>query len=374
MDVFFAYRDVPERRRALAAPLDAPDRYRLFGLDAGAAHGARVHHNLEQTVPSWARLADRAVNRVLYAGGGYGGDFATICSSLRQLTRCEVIFSTVDTVGLPLVLLKRAGLVRPPIVYTSIGLPERLEQLRGERMQRLYRNALRGCSMLIAYGAEEVERLRVWLGPDAPSVRFVPFGVDTEAFHPLSVEPRIDVLSVGADPRRDFRLLLDVAVRHADWRVHIVASSEHARALRGLPENVELETDLPLDAVRERFASSRVVALPVRDNTYSGATTTLLQAMAMAKPVVVSATAAIASGYELEDGTNCRLVRSGDPAALDEALGGLLADRERAASIGESARETVRRSLSWERYTSTLWEIIAEANAESTSASAKESR
>ena len=71
--------------------------------------------------------------------------------------------------------------------------------------------------------------------------------------------------------------------------------------------------------MRDRLASARVVALPVRDNSYSGATTTLLQAMAMAKPVVVSRTAAIAAGYELEDGVNCRLVEPGDGAAFERA-------------------------------------------------------
>jgi len=35
--------------------------------------------------------------------------------------------------------------------------------------------------------------------------------------------------------------------------------------------------------VRSALAGARCVALPVRDNSYSGATTTLLQAMAMGK-------------------------------------------------------------------------------------------
>jgi hypothetical protein len=45
-----------------------------------------------------------------------------------------------------------------------------------------------------------------------------------------------------------------------------------------------------------------VVALPVRENTYSGATTVLLQALALGKPVVVSRTSAIATGYGLWTG------------------------------------------------------------------------
>src|SRR6185312_7942696 len=120
-------------------------RYSLFGLDEVAARGVRVSHNLEPPGRKawWARLAGAAINRVLYASGGYVCDFASVLGSLRRANAADVIFSTVDTVGIPLILLKRIGVVRPPLVYVSIGLPERLVQLRNRPMQRLYRGALR---------------------------------------------------------------------------------------------------------------------------------------------------------------------------------------------------------------------------------------
>jgi len=360
MDVFFAYRDAPERRAALAAHPGALERYRLFGLDELAARGARVRHNLERRAPSSAvTLPSKAINAALYRAGGYGGDFATVLSSLRAANAADVILSTVDTVGLPLALLKRGGIVRTPIVYISIGLRERLEQLRGNRMRALYRSALRGCRALVAYGAEEVERLRAWLGDGAPPVHFIRFGVNVEGFRPVDVKPEVDVLSVGVDPRRDFPLLLEIAKRRSELRFRLVAGSENARLLGDLPGNVEVETDLPLEQVRERFASARLVALPVRDNTYSGATTTLLQAMAMAKAVVVSRTAAIATGYELRDGVNCRLVPPGDVDAFESAVVQTLTGADAATALGTRARQTVERSLSWTRYVDALWEILS---------------
>jgi glycosyltransferase involved in cell wall biosynthesis len=360
LSVFYAFRDAPERRAALTAGPGSPEHYRLFGLDDIAHRGAHVTHNLEGGAPpAWARTTGAAVNRVLYGVGGYGGDFASILQSLRRANQADVIFSTVDTVGLPLALLGHAKVVRPPLVYTAIGLPERLVQLRGARVQRLYRSALREARAIISYAPSEVAQVREWLGPDAPPVRFIPFGVDTNAFRPRpDVQPEIDVLSVGADTRRDFGLLLEFARRRRDVDFHIVASAEHARALDGLPPNVTLEVDVPLETVRDRLAAAHVVALPVRGNSYSGATTTLLQAMAMAKPVVVSRTDAIATGYELEDGVNCRLVAPGDVDAFEgavlETLTGAGAD-----ALGARARETVERSLSWERYTNALWDVLS---------------
>ncbi len=114
--------------------------------------------------------------------------------------------------------------------------------------------------------------------------------------------------------------------------------------------------DLSLDAVRDRLAAARVVALPVRRNSYSGATTVLLQAMALAKPTVVSRTDAIAQGYGLKDRINCRLVEPGDPEEFEEALLETLADP---GSLGSRGRELVVRELSWQRYTDVLWEILS---------------
>jgi glycosyltransferase involved in cell wall biosynthesis len=361
LSVFYAFRDAPERRAALAQPPGSLERYRLFGLDDLSRRGVRVRHNLERrSSPAWARAMAAAVNGPLYRLGGYGGDFASTLASLRTLNTADVVFSTVDTVGIPLILLERARLVRRPVVYTSIGLPERLVQLRGERMRRLYASALRATHAIVAYAESEVDWLRDWLGPGAPPIVFIPFGVDVGAFRPVPEQtPEVDVLSIGADPRRDFGLLRAVATRRPELSFRIVASRDHARSLGPLPANVAIETDIPLEAVRDRLAGARVVALPVRGNSYSGATTTLLQAMAMAKPVVLSRTDAIARGYELEDGINCRLVEPGDMEALERGVLELIADAGAASSLGTRARETVERSFTWERYVDALWEVLS---------------
>jgi glycosyltransferase involved in cell wall biosynthesis len=362
--VFFAFRDAPERWAALSTP-QALDRYRLFGLDEVRARGARVRHNLERPGPPplWARAAGTALNRLLRLAGGYGGDFASTLASLRTANGADVVFATTDTVGIPLVLVKRAGLLRPPLVYAAIGLPERLVGLRGRPMRRLYAGSLRRAAAIVAYAESEAQWLRTWLEPGAPSVLFLPFGVDVEAFSPDSdAKEHVDVLSVGADPRRDFELLSVVAARHPELRFRIVATKDRARTLGTPPANVTVDTDLSLEQVRDRLAAARVVALPVRRNSYTGATTVLLQAMAMAKPVVVSRTDAIASGYGLEDGVNCRLVEPGDPDALELALLGVLGDEQAAASLGSRARATVEHDFSWDRYTEALFEILSAAS------------
>ena len=315
--VYYLFRDAPQRRAALELEPGSAARYSLYGMDQLAGRGYAVRHNLERPQPTaWARPAGAALKRGLEAAGGYGGDFATVLSALRPLNRTDVVLSTVDTVGIPLMLLARARAARTPFVYVAIGLPERLVQLRARRMEQLYAHALGRAAAIVTYSAHEADVLTRWLrerGMEAP-VEFVPFGVDVEAFRPTGAPFHVDVVSVGADPHRDFELLVETARALPETSFLAVTTADRARSLDGLPVNVSVETDLSFDEMHRRLERARVVALPVRDNSYSGATTVLLQAMALAKPVVVTRTAAIETGYGLEDGDNVRLVAPGTAA------------------------------------------------------------
>jgi len=305
-EVFFCYRESPQRRAALAAGAGAPERYLLFGLDELAERGIRVQHNLERPAgaPRWTRLADSVLNRIVRRRGGYGGAFHSVLPDLRRV------------------------------------------------------------ASIVAYSEHEAALVREVVGEDAaaPPVQFVPFGVDTEKFRPQpEVSADVDVVSIGADPHRDFPVLLRIAARHPELRFLIVGGAVLARELGPLPPNVQLEVDIPLTEVRDRLARARVVALPVRSNSYSGATTVLLQAMAMGKPVVVSRTPAIATGYGLGGGENCVLVEPGDEQAFEQALLGVLADDRWAATLGAAARRLVESELSWTRYVDAIQAALAAA-------------
>ena len=363
--VFFLYRDSPLRRASLRAEPGSADRYWLFGADQLAARGFAVDHSLEPRFAPRARhaAADRALRVLVDLAGGYGGDFATVLACRRAANAADVVVSTVDTVGIPVALLAAVGVVRAPFVYTSIGLLERIERIRGPRARHFYLRAIGRAEAVVAYGYAEAEALRRWLAdlPEAPPVSFVPFGVDTTHFQPGERTPDLDVVSVGADPQRDYELLVRVSSRLPERDFLVVTDTDRARTLAGAPRNVTVTAGVPFDAIRELLAVGRVVALPARDNLYSGATTTLLQAMALGRPVVVTRTAAIAGGYGLVDGETCRLVPPGDDAAFERALRDLLDRPEEAAALGARAREHVVRELGWERYVDALETIIREA-------------
>ena len=98
----------------------------------------------------------------------------------------------------------------------------------------------------------------------------------------------------------------------------------------------------------------------VRDESMSHA---LLEAMAHARPVVVSEAASGGLEIALERGA-CRSVPSGDACALAGAIAELLGDREERERMGRAARDLVERDHSLERMTDRLEGILREVQAE----------
>lgn len=81
------------------------------------------------------------------------------------------------------------------------------------------------------------------------------------------------------------------------------------------------------------------VDLFVAPSLKEGLGISILEAMAMKKPIVASAVGGIVE--LISDGGNGLLVRPGSAAALGEGIVSLLADPKRAAQLGENARRTV---------------------------------
>jgi glycosyltransferase involved in cell wall biosynthesis len=312
--------------------------------------------SVRETVAGW-------IERAYAPRTGIGlGDVCSVRAHLWQMNRARVVVATTDNTGLPAARLKASGELRVPLAYVSVGLPERIQAAdkRSPARALRYRRRLAAVDRFVAYGHAEAEWLRQWLG-DSKKVRFVPFGVDTEQWRPaVAAVETTDVLSVGSDPKRDFGLLAEYARRHPKIGVCLVVGKDCAAGLGELPANVDVRVQIPAEELKTIVAGARVVALPVKENTYSGATTTLLQCMAMGKAVAVSRVGAIREGYGFEDGMNLRWMEPGSPESLAEVVDSLLADEAARRRLGERARRHVVEHLGWDRYVLGIESAIAE--------------
>jgi glycosyltransferase involved in cell wall biosynthesis len=122
-----------------------------------------------------------------------------------------------------------------------------------------------------------------------------------------------------------------------DVRLAVVGQGPLQRELRGRCRELGLEDSVVFTGYRDD-ATTLMGAFDVfaLSSVYEGLSIALLEAMALARPVVVTRVGG--NPEVVDDGKDGVLVPPGDPPRMAEALGRLLADRELRRRLGEAAR------------------------------------
>ncbi len=132
------------------------------------------------------------------------------------------------------------------------------------------------------------------------------------------------------------------------------------RGYKGLDDLVQavgqLDAHVVLALVGVDLAAADVVAVPQRatSDTVGQVPAKLVDAMAMARPIVATAVSMIP---EMLEGCGV-VVPPEDPSALAKAIGGLLADPSRAADLGRQARQRCIAQYSFTSARATLFPLI----------------
>ena len=270
----------------------------------------------------------------------------------------DIIFATTHKSGLPILLFKYLRLVKKPIVVASIGVPEYLNQYEGKALLFL-KKIFKSADRIICYGYEEQFDIIRLLDIPRERIIFLPFGIDTEYFLPKNTEQYQvkSLLSVGADNNRDYKSLLLVMKKFPDLNLDLITYPHNIHGL-SIPPNVEVHYNISFSKLKNFYSRANIIVLPVKENSYSGATTCLLQAMSMGKAVVVSNTKAIYKGYGLNNGVNCMLVPPNNKKELKKAIEFLINNPKIKANIETSARKLFLKHYSKKMYINNLVNIF----------------
>jgi glycosyltransferase involved in cell wall biosynthesis len=206
---------------------------------------------------------------------------------------------------------------------------------------------------IIVHSRTQLEAAIRLLGIPRELLQFVPYCADIRFWRPQHVPEERLIVSAGRE-QRDYAVL-DQARSGLDHRLLIAAGSLHspgARCTFPAPESDATVRQLDHVALRESYAQASVVVVPLLQNDFQAGVTTLLEAMAMEKAVIVSAT----QGQRdiVSDGVTGVLVPPGDSAALREALQRLLSDPRERRRLGRNARRAVEEQFSLDRYVDAL--------------------
>lgn len=285
-------------------------------------------------------------------------NFSQIIVLCKELKKADIIFATAQRCGIPLVIFKSLKIIKRPIVFTSIGFSQWLKTLKNRYTHHFFCKIFKTVDKIVCYSQRERIELIEYLHLPEEKVEFVPFCVPTEYFRPSDNSKTENfILSIGADNYRDYRTLFK-AIEGLNINLTLITFPKNVKGL-SVPKNVEICYEVPFNQIKDFYSRCLLVAIPVKENSYSGGTTSVLQAMAMGKAVIVSKTGAIENGYSLNDKENCVLVNPGNVKELRQAILYLLNNPKEMVRIGNNARRTVEKWHTWHRYVGNLARIFA---------------
>jgi glycosyltransferase involved in cell wall biosynthesis len=278
-----------------------------------------------------------------------GRDLALAMIGFVRGKQYDAVFTNSENLAIPLALLWKGGLRRP--AHVTIGhRPSSAKKrvfFRGLRVQDQIDTLFVYASAQRSFAESELD-----VTPDR--LRQIAFHADERFFRPLpDVTPVPRLVSAAGLEGRDYPTLISVMESLPDWRLDITASSPWSKQrneteARVLPPNVSAKW-YEYTELRDLYARSEIVAVPLYEADFQAGISALLEAMAMGKPVIVTRTTGQTD--VITDGVTGLTVAPGDATAWYDALDRLHRNPELRTQLGENARRWVAENATLGRWT-----------------------
>jgi glycosyltransferase involved in cell wall biosynthesis len=284
-----------------------------------------------------------------------GPDAALAMHGFLRASRYDAIFSNGENVAIPLAALFALQRARPG--HVLIG-----HRLSPKKKAPFLRALHRQMDDIFVYATTQKRYGEEALGIPGAKLHLIPFHADSRFYQPVpDAQMARRICSAGLE-LRDYPTLIE-AVRGVDVEVCLAAASPWSKrknetADRSLPPNVSARS-YPYLELRDLYASSQFVVVPLYDNDFQAGVTTMLEGMAMGKAVIVSKAAGQTDVVEHD--VNGLYVPPGNPAALRAAIVHLLDHPEEAARLGRAARQTIESTMSLDLWTERISQVVDRA-------------
>lgn len=222
----------------------------------------------------WTRILRRVI----------GASLAQVVLARTRASRYDAVFVDQETTGFAFAaLLSRR---RPRLVMIGHFLSPRKAQLsRALGLQRKI-------DCMIVHSTQQQRSAERGLGLRPAQIALVPYQTDEHFWSPRPATAKRQICAVGLE-NRDYDTLI-AAVRNMDIQVVVAAASlwsthDGVASAKALPRNVAVAS-FDYAALRNLYAESFFIVVPLKDVDNQSGITTILEAMAMGKAVVVSHT------------------------------------------------------------------------------------
>lgn len=358
---------------------------------------------LQADIIDWPSTQDTTISRLLARLAGKSVAQAWLAFHLRK--RYDSIYTDSERLGIPLALLLKLTRSRKRHIMLTHMLSPWKKRV-WFRWGRIHSHI----ETILCHATQQRQMMIDQLKIPAEKIALMPYQADEHFWRPMTAEEARASLeaqrlaaeetpsaaketalpmicSVGLE-FRDYPTLIE-AVRGMDVQVEIAAASlwsDHHGITTGaaLPANVHVSAHKYL-SLRHLYASSRFVVVPLLDVANQAGITVILEALAMGKAVVVSATRgqtdtvrdrrnngygrtqrAILPGFLEAPGVPEYLrrlptgfyVQPGDPAELRKAITYLLAHPDLADELGRNGRRVVEELMGLDAFVARIAQII----------------
>jgi glycosyltransferase involved in cell wall biosynthesis len=279
-----------------------------------------------------------------YAGISLG----QVVEGFLRRDRCDPLVVKADRLGLPLALLLKLTRSRRDMVLISAWLspPKKAVFLWPLKVHS-------HIGAITNYSSVQMEIAASRLGVPREKLHHAVQPVDERFWHPVDEPVENMICSVGSE-QRDYPTLLE-ALQGLQLRAELAVgstvlrpagdpSAEFATITRqtvggGLSSNVRVRQQVNARDLRRLYARSRFVVIPLLDVDVDAGVTSICEAMAMGKAVVVTRTRGQVD--IIRDGEQGIYVPPGDPRALRAAIRHLLSHPAEAERMGRAGRALV---------------------------------
>jgi glycosyltransferase involved in cell wall biosynthesis len=299
----------------------------------------------------------RLVGRVT----GANAALAWTCFLRRKNYR--VILTDGEQVGIPLALLLKF-LGRGPLKTRHAMLVHILSV--GKKMIFFDRLGIQShVDRFLVYSTWQKQFIEKRWNVPGERVIWTPFQVDAHFFNPnhqpLASDTQSPLICSAGLEFRDYPTLMH-AVEGMDVQVVLAAASPWSKRAdstqqRAVPSNVTVQR-FDLHGLRDLYARAAFVVIPLYQVDFQAGVTTLLEAMAMGKAVIVTRTPGQTD--VVIDGETGIYVPPSDPQALRTAMQRLLDHPEEARRLGANGRKVIETRMSLEKYVEGLKKIVDE--------------
>ena len=271
----------------------------------------------------------------------------------------DVILSQTEKVAFPLAFIMKMLRFKIPHVVIISRITSVYEK-QSDRKKWFVKQIKDYVAKFLIWSKVQREIAIEELGVDPAKIKLIKRGTDQKFWTSSGQVKKTDMIcSVGMEAR-DYPTLIE-ALREVDIPCHIAVGSTRGELfntvkklydIKDLPQNVTVGRKSH-EELRELYERCRFVVVSLMESDSDNGLTTILESMAMGKPVICSRTQGQVG--IIEDGVTGIFVPQGDPVALREAMSDLWNNPEKCKEMGKKGRRFIEEHHNMEQFVDAIY-------------------